>query len=130
MSSASRERAVTSLLWGAVAAVGQHTMLFLSIIRRVHVRFENEAPVFSVDPSGPIVLSKNAALSLVWVMAVVYGLAVVLLVYCRPRVSRRAWVAVGAVGALSALVAALAEPLWGLVIAADFASLYAILRGR
>ena len=130
MTSPRRERALTSLLWGAVAAVGEHTVLFLSIIRRIHVRFENQAPVFSVDPSGPIVLGKDAALSIPWMLAVAYGVAVALVVHNRPRLSSRGWMAVGAVGALSAVVAATAEPLWGLVVAADFAVLYPILRGR
>ncbi len=121
---------MSGLLWGAVAAIGQHTMLFLIIIRRIHVRFENEAPVFSVDPSGPIRLSKDSALSLVWIMAAVYGLAVVLLIYYRPHFSKRACFGLGVITAVLALAAAMAEPLWGLVLLADFLVVWPVLRGR
>ena len=97
MAKGKRNRALTSLLWGGVAAVGQYTMLFMTIIQRIHVRFVNDAPVFYVDPRGPIRLSKNSALSSVWVMTVAYGLLVALLVYFRPHPSRGAWIAIGVI---------------------------------
>lgn len=125
-----KDRLLTSLLWGAVAAVGQHTMLFLSIIRRIHVRFENEAPVFFVDPQGPITLTKDTALFSVWVMTIAYGLLVALLVYFRPRPSRGAWVVMGVLALTLSTIAALAEYLWGLIILASFVALYPILAYR
>jgi hypothetical protein len=125
-----REHALTSVLWGAVAAVGEFTMLFLTIIGRIHVRFENEAPIFFVDPRGPITLSKNSALSVVWIGTVVYGLLVTSLLYVRPRLARAAWIAVAGVAVGVVMLAALAEPLWGLIAALDWALLFAILAGR
>ena len=64
MSVSRRENLLVSLLWAGVAAVGEFTMLFLSIIGRIHVTFANQAPVFAVDPRGPIVLTKDTALAL------------------------------------------------------------------
>lgn len=125
-----KDRLLTSLLWGAVAAVGQYTMLFLSIIRRIHVHFEHEAPVFFVDPQGPIVLTKDTALSTVWVITVTYGLLVALLVYFRPRPSRSAWVAMGALALALSIIAALAEHLWGFIVLASAIALYPILAQR
>jgi hypothetical protein len=125
-----RNRALTSLLWGGVAAVGQYTMLFMTIIQRIHVRFVNDAPVFYVDPRGPIPLTKNSALSSVWVMTVAYGLLVALLVYFRPHPSRGAWIAIGVLAATFSAIAALAEPLWGLIVLADFVALYPVLVTR
>ncbi len=122
-----RDRLLTSLLWGAVAAVGEHTMLFLAVIRRIHVRFENEAPVFYVDPRGPIALSKDSALSIVWLASIAFGVAVFLLMYFRLRVSRTATTAIAGAILLLAAVAALAEPLWGLAVLADAAVVYLIL---
>ena len=124
------EQLLTSLLWGGVAAVGQYTMLFLTIIRRIHVRFVNDAPVFHVDPRGPIRLTKDTALTSVWILTVAYGLAVALLVYFRPRLSRGAWIAAGILAVVLSALAALTEPLWGLILLADFAALYPILAGR
>lgn len=121
------DQLLTSLLWGGVAAVGQYTMLFLTIIQRIHVRFVEGAPAFFVDPRGPIALTKGSALSAVWVMTVAFGLLVALLVYFKPRPSRRLWLSVAAVAALLSALAALAEPLWGLIVWADFAALYAVL---
>ena len=54
-----RERLLTSLLWGGVAAAGQYTMLFLTIMQRIHVRFPASMPEFYVDPRGPIRLTKD-----------------------------------------------------------------------
>jgi hypothetical protein len=125
-----KDQALASVLWGAVAAVGQYTMLFLTIIGRIHVRFVNEAPVFAVDPRGPIVLTKDIALTSVWILTIAYGLLVMAVVYLRPRLSRRTWVAVAAVAIVLAVVAALAEPWWGLIILADFVALYPALRAR
>jgi hypothetical protein len=130
MTERTRDRLLTSLLWGGVAAAGQYTMLFLTIIRRIHVRFENEAPVFYVDPRGPIRLTKTMALSTVWVLALVYGLVVALLVYLRPRLNRRTWIATGFVAVGLCALAALAEPLWALVVLADCVALYPVLTGR
>jgi hypothetical protein len=127
MTKGKRDQLLTSLLWGGVAAVGQYTMLFLTIIRRIHVRFENDAPVFYVDPRGPIPLTKDSALSSVWVMTVAYGLLVALLVYFRPHPSRDARIAIGVLAVALSVVAALAEPLWGLIVLADFAALYPVL---
>lgn len=121
------DQLLTSMLWGGVAAVGQYTMLFLTIIQRIHVRFEDGAPVFFVDPRGPIALTKSSALSVVWVMTVAFGLLVALLVYFKPRPSRRLWFSIAVVAALLSASAAFAEPLWGLVVWADFAALYAVL---
>lgn len=127
MTKGKRDLLLTSLLWGGVAAVGQYTMLFLTVIRRIHVRFENDAPVFFVDPRGPIPLTKDSALSSVWVMTVAYGLLVALLVYFRPHPSRGAWIAIGVLAVALSVAAALAEPLWGLIVVADFAALYPVL---
>jgi len=121
------DRLLTSLLWAGVAAVGQYTMLFLTIIQRIHVRFVNDAPVFYVDPRGPISLTKDSALSSVWVMTVAYGLLVALLVYFRPQPNRGAWIAIGVLTVALSAIAALAEPLWGLIVLADFAVLYPVL---
>jgi len=123
-----RERWLTSLLWGGVAAVGQYTMLFLTIISRIHVRFVDNAPVFYVDPRGPISLSKDTALGSVWAMAVLYGLLVGLLVYWRPRPGRRVWILTGVLAVALAVLAALAEPWWGLIILVDAAALYPLLK--
>lgn len=125
-----KDQLLTSVLWGAVAAVGQYTMLFLSIIRRIHVRFEHEAPVFFVDPQGPLTLTKDTALSSVWVITVTYGLLVALLVYFRPRPSRSAWVVIGMLALALSIIAALAEYLWGLIILASAIALYPILARR
>jgi hypothetical protein len=105
-------------------------MLFLTIIQRIHVRFENEAPVFYVDARGPIRLTKNTALSTVWALTLVYGLVVALLVYLRPSLNRRGWIATGFVVAGLCVLAALAEPLWAVVILADYVALYPVLSGR
>jgi hypothetical protein len=105
-------------------------MLFLTIIQRIHVRFENEAPVFYVDARGPIRLTKTTALSVVWALTLVYGSVVALMVFLRPRLNRRAWIATGFVAAGLCALAALAEPLWALVILADYVALYPIFAGR
>jgi hypothetical protein len=130
MSERERERLWTGLLWGAVAGSGQYTGLFLTIIQRIHVRFENEAPVFYVDPRGPIRLTKSTALSAVWVMTVAYGIIVTLLVYFRPTLNRNGRAVIGFAALLLAALVALAEPLWGLIVLADVAVLYPILSGR
>jgi hypothetical protein len=105
-------------------------MLFLSIIGRIHVRFENEAPVFYVDPRGPIRLTKDAALTTVWALTVAYSLLVALVVYIKPQFSRSAWMAAGVLALTLALVAAMAEPLWGLVVLADAFAVFAVLQKR
>jgi len=122
-----RDKILTSLLWGGVAAVGQYTMLFLAIIRRIHVRFVNDAPVFYVDSRGPILLTKNTALSSVLVMTVLYCLLVTLITYFRPQPDRNVWIAIGVLAVALSAVVALAEPLWGLIVLADFAALYPVL---
>jgi len=124
-----RDRILSSLLWGTVAAAGEHTMLFLSIIRRIHVRFEGQ-PLFWVDPGGPIVLTKDAALAIAWLAALCFGLAVAVVTYWKPKPRRLGWTAVTVfIGALS-LMAALAEPLWGLIAAVDGLILLAMLGAR
>lgn len=123
-----KDQALASVLWGAVAAAGQFTMLFLSIIGRIHVHFANEAPVFSVDPRGPITLTKDTALAGVWTMTVAYGLLVMALVYFRPRLSRSRWLPLAVVAVALAVIAALAEPWWGLIVLVDFVALYPVLR--
>jgi hypothetical protein len=125
-----KDQALASVLWGAVAAAGEFTMLFLTVIGRIHVSFVNEAPVFSVDPRGPIRLTKDTALASVWAMTIAYGLLVTALVYVRPRLSRRLWVTAGIVAVALAVVAALAEPWWGLIVLADFVALYPALSAR
>lgn len=125
-----KDQALASALWGAVAAAGQFTMLFLAIIGRIHVRFANEAPVFSVDPRGPISLTKDTALASVWAMTIAYGLLVIALAYLRPRLSRGMWFTVAIVAVVLAVIAALAEPWWGLIVLADFVVLYPVLRTR
>jgi hypothetical protein len=125
-----RDRVLTSVLWGAVAAMGQFTMLFLTIIRRIHVRFEDEAPIFPVDPRGPITLTKNSALSGVWIGTVLFGLLVTVLLYVRPRPTRGAWIALAGVSAALVVLAAMAEPLWGLIVALNWVLLFAILARR
>jgi len=123
MSKVQRVRVLTSLLWGAVAAVGQYTMLFLTIVWRIRVRIENGALLFHVDPRGPIPLSKDAALTSAWVMTVLYGLIVGLAEYVRPRLARRTWIILVCLAVTFSVIAALAEPLWGLIIFADFIAL-------
>jgi len=123
-----REHWLSSLLWGGVAAVGQYTMLFLTIIRRIHVRFAGTAPVFYVDPRGPISLSKDSALVGVYVLTLLYGLLVGLLVFRPPRPGRRAWIVAGVLAVALAILAALAEPWWGLIILADALVLYPLLK--
>ncbi|MBC7261397.1 MAG: hypothetical protein H5T63_05240 [Chloroflexi bacterium] len=130
MTVSQKDRALTSLLWGAVAAVGQYTMLFLTIIRRIHVHFEHEAPVFSVDPQGLIPLTKDMALSSVWIMAIAYGLLITFLVYFRPHLSRGAWIVGGVLALTLSVVAALADYLWGLIVLASFVALYPVLAHR
>jgi hypothetical protein len=125
-----KDQALASVLWGAVAAAGQFSMLFLTVIGRIHVRFANEAPVFSVDPRGPIRLTKDTALASVWAMTIAYGLLVIALAYVRPRLSRRLWFTVAIVAVALAAVAALAEPWWGLIVLADFLALYPVLGVR
>ena len=125
-----KDQVLASVLWGAVAAAGQFTMLFLTVIGRIHVRFANEAPVFSVDPRGPISLTKDTALGSVWVMTIAYGLLVTTLVYFRPHLSRGMWLTLAIVAAGLAVIAALAEPWWGLIVLADFVALYPVLRTR
>jgi len=124
----SRDQALTSVLWGAVAAVGQFTMLFQAIIGRIHVAFVDEAPVFSVDPRGPITLTKDTALTSVWVGTIAYGLLVIAVVYLRPRLSNGMRLMAALAAAALAVLAALAEPWWGLIILADFVALYLVLR--
>jgi|GEM_PF-1658266 len=124
------DKVLTSLLWGTVAAVGQYTMLFLTVIQRLHVRFADGAPVFYVDPRGPIPLTKDTALSSVWVMTALYGLLVTCVTYFRPQPTRGAWIAIGVLAIVFSVVAALAEPLWGVIILADFAALYYLLLAR
>jgi len=119
-----KERWLSSLLWGGVAAVGQYTMLFLTIIRRIHVRFANSAPAFSVDPRGPISLSKDSALVIVYALTLLYGLLVGVLVLLRPHPGRRTWIVAGVLAVALAILAALAEPWWGLIILVDALALY------
>ena len=123
-----RENLLASLLWGGVAAVGEFTMLFLSIIGRIHVSFANQAPVFAVDPRGPIVLTKDTALATVWGLSILYAVIVAVLTYLGPRRARsfRAPLIVGFL--ISSVVAALAEPLWGLALLASLAALYPLLK--
>jgi hypothetical protein len=127
MSKKRAEHVWASLLWGSVAAIGQHTMLFLTIIRRIHVRFPNNAPTFAVDPYGPIVLTKDAALTSVWVLSLAYGVIVALLMYFRPCLRRTARVLFAVVGVVLAGLSSLADPWWGLVVLADCAVLYGLL---
>ena len=110
--------------------MGQYTMLFLTIVRRIHVRFVNDAPVFYIDPQGPLLLSKDTALSSVWAMTVLYGLFVGLVAYLRPRPNRAAWLVIGALALTFSVIAALAEPWWGLIVLADFAAICPWLTGR
>jgi len=133
-----RERMCTSLLWGGVAAVGQYTAWFLSIIRRIHVRFADDvvageavgAPQFFVDARGPLVLSKDLALTIVWVVTVLYALLVAVLVYIRPCLSRRGLAVVVVLTVVFAIVAWLAEPLWGVSVLVDAVVLWPTLKSR
>lgn len=128
MTNLHKDRALASVLWATVAAAGQFTMLFLTVIGRIHVHFANEAPVFSVDPRGPIVLTKDSALGSVWIMTIAYGLLVMALLYFRPRLSRGMWFTLAGLSVVLAVIAALAEPWWGLIVLADVVALYALLR--
>lgn len=130
MNPSKRESVLTSLLWGSVAAAGQYTMLFLTIIQRIHVRFPAGVPEFYVDPRGPIHLTKDVALAAVWVLTIAYAVVVAITVYFRPHLSGRAWGAFRLLATASSGLAALADPLWGLIILADFALLYPLLRAR
>ena len=128
MISLRRESALASILWGGVAAVGQFSMLFLSIIGRIHVHFVNQAPVFTVDPRGPVTLTKDTALTAVWVLSVAYAAAVAMLVYFRPTLSRGMRIVLVVSFCAVALLAALAEPWWGLVLLGDLVALHPLLR--
>ena len=119
MSRAQLERVLTAILWGGVAATGEHTMLFLSIIRRIHVRFESDAPVFFVDPGGLIPLTKDMALAAVWLTAVGYGAVFAMAVYLRPRPSRSQWVVFAFLALAVAAVAGLTDLLWGVIALAS-----------
>ncbi len=105
-------------------------MLFLTIINRIHVRFPAGVPEFSVDPRGPIRLTKDVALTAVWALTIAYALVVVILIYFRPHLDRQARVAFGLLAMASSALTALADPLWGLIILADFALLYPLLTDR
>lgn len=125
-----RERLLTSLLWGGVAAAGQYTMLFLTIIQRIHVQFPAGIPEFYVDPRGPIRLTKDEALTAVWALTTVYAVVVFILIYVRPHLGRQARIAFGLLAIAFSALTALADPLWGLIILADFALLYPLLKDR
>lgn len=122
-----KENLLASLLWAGVAAVGEFTMLLLSIIRRIHVSFANQAPVFAVDPRGPIVLTKDTALAAVWALTIVYAVIVGVMTYLGRSRVRSFRVVVIASFAIASLVAALAEPLWGLALLVSLAALYPLL---
>jgi hypothetical protein len=123
-----RENLLASLLWGGVAAVGEFTMLFLTIIGRIHVTFANQAPVFSVDPRGPISLTKDTALAVVWVLTVAYAAIVAVMTYLGPSRVRPLRTTLIVCFLSAALVAALAEPLWGLALAVSLVALYPLLK--
>jgi len=123
-----KDNLLASLLWAGVAAAGEFTMLFLSIIRRIHVTFANQAPVFAVDPRGPIVLTKDAALTAVWGLTIAYAVIVGVMTYLGPRRVRPVRVGVIACFAIGSVIAALAEPLWGLALLASLAALYPLLK--
>ena len=123
MTKEQRDRLLTSVLWGGVGVVGEYTMLFLAIIGRIHVRFVSDSPVFYMDPRGPILLTKDTALSSVWITTVLYGLLVTLVVYVRPRLAGVSWVAVASLVLMLSVFAALTEPLWGVIVIADFLAL-------
>lgn len=128
--SETRERWVAALLWGGVGIIAQYTALFLTIVQRIQVEFENQAPVISVTPSGPIALTWGAALAAVWAGTFAFGMLVVAAYVAERRPSRVQWLA-GAMAALAlAVIAALAEPTWGLVILADALVLAWVLRGK
>lgn len=128
--SETRERWVAALLWGGVGIIGQYTALFLTIVQRIRVEFENQAPVITVTPSGPIALSWGAALAAVWVGTFAFGMLVVAAYLAERRPSRAQWVG-GAVVALTlAVCAALAEPSWGLVVLIDALVLAWVLRRK
>lgn len=122
------ENLLASLLWGGMAAVGEFTMLFLSIIGRIHVSFANQAPVFAVDPRGLIVLTKDAALTTVWGFTVIYSILVAVMVYLGPSRARSFRTPLIVCFVIGSVVAALAEPLWGLVLLASLAALYPLLK--
>ncbi len=123
-----RENLLASLLWGGVAAVGEFTMLFLTIIGRIHVTFANQAPVFSVDPRGPISLTKDTALAVVWILTVAYGAIAAVMTYLGPSRVRPLRTTLIVCFLSAALVAALAEPLWGLALTVSLVVLYPLLK--
>ncbi len=94
-------------------------MLFLSVVGRIHVEFASGAPVFWMVPRGPVHLTKDSALTTVWVLTLLYGLLVFVLAYRRPNPDERVWAVTRVVGVIFAVALALAEPLWGLVGFAD-----------
>jgi hypothetical protein len=123
-----QDRVISGLLWAGVAAVGQFTALFLSIVGRIHVRFENEAPLFQVDPRGPIVLTKDSALRAVGLLTVLYAVLVFTIVCWRPVLGKRGLVLWAGMAIVCGTIAGLAEPVWGLTLALGLLLLVPLLR--
>jgi len=123
-----QDRVISGLLWAGVAAAGQFTALFLSIIGRIHVRFENEAPLFQVDPRGPIALTKDSALRAVGLLTVLYAALVFMIVCWRPVLGKRGLVLWVGTATVCATIAGLAEPVWGVTVAVGLLLLVPLLR--
>jgi hypothetical protein len=125
MPEGNRDKLLGSLLWAAVAACGQYTALFFTVIGRIQVSFVNGAPVFAVDSRGPIALTKDMALQAVWILTVLFSLAVFWVIYRRPVPTSRAWRLSGALAVGLAIAGGLAEPWWAVVLLGDAAVLAA-----
>ncbi len=122
MSNERRDQLLAAILWGAVAAMGQYTALFLSIIGRIHVSFVNQAPIFRVAPSA-VPLTKDLALQLVWALTIAFGLLAAGVVYRRPRPGKRSWVVLTLSVLLVSIAAGLIEPVWAGVVWLDYLAL-------
>lgn len=121
MSREQQENLITAVLWGAVAAMGQYTAMFLSIVGRIHVTFA-DGPSFAVSPQGVLPLTKDLALQLVWLSTLAFGLIVAWAVYRRPRPGKHTWVVTTILVLLLSVVMGLIEPIWGLVVWMDYAA--------
>ncbi len=128
MPNGGRDKLLNSVLWGAVAACGQFTMLFLSVVGRIRVSFVSNAPSFAVDPRGAVALTKDTVLQLVWVLTILFSVMVFWVTYRRPRPTRRAWVVWGTLGFVLTIAGGLVDPWWAGILLVDGLIIAGVLR--